>query len=135
MKAFAAYYLELRTLHITCAVISISLFVIRHVLNLWHVGWRNSRALRIMPHVVDTLLLLSAIALMFAIQQYPFANAWLTVKLIALVAYIILGTYALKRGPTQGARRTAFIAAVIVFGFIVTVARTHSPWGIFARFL
>jgi uncharacterized membrane protein SirB2 len=129
-----AYYLELRSLHIACVVASITLFVLRHVLNLWNVRWRNSRALRIMPHVVDSVLLLSALALCFAIQQYPFVNGWLTVKLIALVAYIILGSFALKRAPTQGARRLAFLAAVIVFGFIVTVARTHSPWGIFTQF-
>jgi uncharacterized membrane protein SirB2 len=104
------------------------------VLSLRNVDWRKSRALRIMPHAVDSLLLISAICLTIAIGQYPFVNSWLTVKVIALVAYIFLGMQALKTGRSQSARRTAFVAAVIVFAFIVTVARTHSPLGIFAQF-
>jgi uncharacterized membrane protein SirB2 len=130
----SAYYAELRTLHIACAFASIVLFVLRHVLSLRNIDWRKSRALRIMPHVVDTLLLISAILLTIAIGQYPFVNSWLTVKLFALVVYIYLGMQAFKTNRSQGARRIAFLAAVIVFGFIVTVARTHSPLGIFVQF-
>ena len=129
----ANYYLPIRTLHMSCAFASIVLFVTRHVLNLRGVAWRNWRTLRILPHVIDTVLLASAIVLVFMIHQYPFVNGWLTVKVIALVAYIILGSFALKRGRTQGARRIAFLAAVIVFAFIVSVARTHSPLGVFSQ--
>jgi uncharacterized membrane protein SirB2 len=124
----SAYYADLKTLHIACAFVSILLFVLRHVLSLRNVDWRKSRALRIMPHVV------SAILLTIAIGQYPFVDSWLTVKLIALVAYIFLGMQAFKTGRSQSARRIAFVAAVVVFGFIVTVARTHSPLGIFVQF-
>jgi uncharacterized membrane protein SirB2 len=130
----SAYYPELRNLHIACAFASILLFVLRHVLSLRNVDWRKSKALRIMPHVVDSVLLASAISLTLIIEQYPFVNSWLTVKIIALVAYIILGMQALKADRTQAARRMAFVAAVIVFGFIVTVARTGSPLGIFVQF-
>jgi uncharacterized membrane protein SirB2 len=130
----SAYYPELRNLHIACAFASILLFVLRHVLSLRNVDWRKSKALRIMPHVVDSVLLVSAISLTLLIEQYPFVNSWLTVKVIALVAYIILGMQALKAARTQAARRVAFVAAVIVFGFIVTVARTRSPLGIFVQF-
>jgi uncharacterized membrane protein SirB2 len=130
----SAYYPELRNLHIACAFASILLFVLRHVLSLRNVDWRKSKALRIMPHVVDSVLLASAISLTLIIEQYPFVNSWLTVKVIALVAYIILGMQALKADRTQAARRMAFVAAVIVFGFIVTVARTRSPLGIFVQF-
>ena len=130
----SAYYLLLRNLHITCAVVSIALFVLRHVLSLRNINWRKSMALRVMPHIVDSLLLVSAILLTFAIDQYPFVNSWLTVKVIALVAYIVLGMQALKVGRSQSARRVAFLAAVIVFAFMVTVARTHSPLGIFLQF-
>jgi uncharacterized membrane protein SirB2 len=130
----SAYYADLKTLHIACAFVSILLFVLRHVLSLRNVDWRKSRALRIMPHVVDTILLISAILLTIAIGQYPFVDSWLTVKLIALVAYIFLGMQAFKTGRSQSARRIAFVAAVVVFGFIVTVARTHSPLGIFVQF-
>ena len=130
----SAYYLPLRNLHIACAVASIVLFVLRHVLTLRNVDWRKSIALRVMPHVVDSVLLVSAILLTIIIGQYPFVNSWLTVKVVALVVYIVLGIQALKRERSQLARRVTFMAAVIVFGFIVTVARTHSPAGIFGQF-
>jgi uncharacterized membrane protein SirB2 len=130
----SAYYTELKHLHIACAVASIILFVLRHVLSLRKVDWRKSRALLIMPHVVDSVLLISAILLTITIGQYPFVNSWLTVKVIALVVYIFLAMQALKIGRSQSSRRVAFIAAVVVFGFIVTVARTHSPLGIFVQF-
>ncbi|HYM35114.1 MAG TPA: SirB2 family protein [Steroidobacteraceae bacterium] len=129
----AAYHQALLTVHITCVIGSGVLFVLRHVLNLMHVNWRKSRALIIMPHVIDTLLLASAIALMFAIKQYPFINSWLTMKLFLLVAYILLGTIALKRGRTQGVRRVAFLSAATVFAFMITVAQTHSAFGILSR--
>ncbi len=128
----SAYTLELRTLHIACAYVSIGLFVARHVLNLYGIAWRKSRALKIMPHVVDSVLLTSAIALMFAVQQYPFVNSWLTVKVFALIAYVALGSIALKYGRTAMSRRAAFLAAAAVFAFILSVARTHSPLGIFS---
>ena len=126
----SAYYLQFRNLHIACAVASILLFVLRHVLSLRNIDWRKSRALRIMPHAVDSVLLVSAILLTLAIKEYPFVNSWLTVKVVALVAYIVLGMQALKAGRSQSSRRVAFLAAVIVFGFIVTVARTKSPLGL-----
>lgn len=128
-------YPQLRTLHMTCAYVSVALFVLRHVLNLYQVNWRRWRALKIMPHVIDSVLLLSAILLTIALSQYPFAQSWLTVKVVALVVYILLGMQALNLRNSQGARRLAFMAAVIVFGFIVTVAQSHSPWGILARWL
>ncbi len=128
------YYLQLRSLHIACVVASILLFVLRHVLSLRNIDWRKSKALRIMPHVVDSALLASAIMLTIVVGQNPFVDGWITVKVIALVVYIVLGMQALKVGRSQSARRVAFLAAVIVFAFIVTVARTRSPLGIFVQF-
>ena len=130
----SALYPQLRNLHLACIVVSIALFVLRHVLNLRGINWRKSRALRIMPHVVDGLLLASGIVLCVAIAQYPFSHSWLTVKLVALVGYILLASQALKAGRSLVARRVAFMAAVALFGFMATVARTHSPAGIFGQF-
>jgi uncharacterized membrane protein SirB2 len=77
------------------------------------------------PHVIDTLLLASALTLVVWSHQYPGAQNWLTAKLLALIVYIGLGTVALKRGRTKGARIAAFIAALLVFGYIVKVALTR----------
>jgi uncharacterized membrane protein SirB2 len=130
----SAYYLNIRMLHIACAYASIALFVVRHVLNLRGIPWRRSRALRIMPHVVDTVLLGSAVALMFITHQYPIANGWLTMKVAALIVYIGLGIVALKPADPPSSRRAAFLGAAAVFAFILSVARSKSPLGIFSLF-
>lgn len=87
------------------------------------------RWVRIVPHVIDAVLLASALGLIAILRQYPFVQNWLTAKVLGLVLYIILGTIALKRGSTKTIRATAWIAALIVFGYIVGVALTRSPLG------
>jgi len=84
------------------------------------------RWVRVAPHVVDTVLLASAIALAVTIGQYPLVHGWLTAKLFGLVAYIVLGMVALKRGRTRAARITAFCGALLVFAYIVAVAITKT---------
>ena len=92
------------------------------------------RLARTLPHIVDTLFLATGIWLTFTISQYPFTDAWLSAKLAGLAAYIVLGSLALKRAVTLRARRLAFVAALLVFGWIVTVARLKTAWG-FLQFL
>ena len=89
--------------------------------------WRGStmlhqRWVRVMPHVVDTVLLASALTLVVWSRQIPFQQAWLGAKVLALFAYIVLGSIALKRGKTPQKRVLAFVAALLVFGYIVAVA-------------
>ncbi len=83
----------------------------------------QQRWVKIIPHIVDTLLLTSAIIIVIMSGQYPFAQDWLTAKLLALFAYIGLGTIAL-RGKTKVVRVWAFIAALVVFIYIGAVAIT-----------
>lgn len=117
--------------HVTCAIASISFFCIRAVWMMIDSPLLEHRLVRVLPHIVDTVLLLSAVALTFQINHFPFLNSWLTVKFFALVAYIVLGTVALKRGKTKRHRTVAFVMAVLVFGFIVSVAYYHHPLGVF----
>lgn len=81
----------------------------------------------IVPHVIDTVLLASAVAMVMMIRQYPFVASWLTAKLIALLAYIGLGMMALRHGATRRTRIAAWLAAQAVFAYIVFVALTRSP--------
>jgi len=118
-------YLALKHFHITCAALSGTLFFVRGIWMLRASALLQQRWVRIVPHVIDTLLLASALALVIWSHQYPIAQNWLTAKLIALIAYIGLGTVALKRGKTKGARTAAFIGALLVFGYIVKVALTR----------
>ena len=80
------------------------------------------------PHVIDTALLASAVALAVTIRQYPGTSAWLTAKVAGLVAYIVLGTIALKRRKSRRVRIAAFYGALAVFVYIVGVAATRDPF-------
>ena len=118
-------YTTLKTLHITCVTLSITLFTLRGALQWRGVNWRQWRALRIAPHLIDTLLLASAIWLAITIHQYPFVNGWLTAKVLALCAYIGFGKLALQEKQTK-TRLPAFIAALLCVTYIFGVAMNHS---------
>jgi len=84
------------------------------------------RWVRVLPHAVDTALLASAIALALRSAQYPLVHDWLTAKVVGLIAYIVLGTIALKRGRTRRVRIAALWGALLVLVYIVAVATTKS---------
>jgi len=94
--------------------------------------WANATPLRRLSYAIDTLLLGSAVLLAGILQQFPFVSSWLTAKLLLLVAYILLGIFALRRGRTRLTRQVCFIAALSVYAFIVSIAITHDPRGLFA---
>lgn len=120
-------YLLLKHLHMTFAGLSGGFFLVRGAWMLAESPLLQQRWVRILPHVVDTALLSSAVALAIWSSQYPFMQAWLTAKVLALLAYIVLGTIALKRGPTRAVRGAAYVAALLVFLYIVGVAGSKNP--------
>lgn len=118
-------YLAVKHLHMGCAALSGSLFLVRGVWMLRASPMLQQRWVRIAPHIIDTALLASALVLVFWSGQYPFAQPWLGAKVCALVLYIVLGTVALKRGRTPQVRALAFGAALLTFLYIVAVAVTR----------
>ena len=122
-------YLIVKYVHVGSVILSFGLFLLRGLLMFSGTGWRSHALLRIGPHVVDTVLLGSALTLSWLLRQYPFVHAWLTVKVAALVLYIVLGSFALKRASTMRLRAVFFGLATVTFLFIVSVARTHHPLG------
>lgn len=120
-------YLLLKHFHGTCAVISFTLFFLRGIWSFNGSAIMRQRWTKVIPHVVDTLLLASALTLAFTIGQYPFVDAWLTAKVIGLIMYIGLGLVALKYARSKATRITAWLAALAVFIYIVLVALTHNP--------
>jgi len=92
------------------------------------------KLIRVFPHIVDTILLAAAISLTIMIQQYPFVNHWLTIKVVFLVIYIMLGVIALRLGKTKQQRTLALVLAGLCFAFIASVAHYHHPAGIFSRY-
>lgn len=117
-------YLAVKYLHMTCAVLSGSFFLLRGFWMLLDSPLLQRRWVKTLPHGVDTLLLGSALVLVVWSGQYPFVQSWLTAKVLALVVYIVLGTIALKRGKTRGVRAFALLAALAVFAYILAVALT-----------
>lgn len=120
-------YSTIRALHIACAAVSIGLFFARGALQLAGSDWRRWRWLRVAPHLNDTLLLAAAVTLAVKSGQYPFAQGWLTAKVLALLLYIVLGSVALRRDASARVRGPAFVAALASVAYIVGVALTRSP--------
>jgi len=124
-------YLTLKYLHVSSAFVSLTLFITRGV---WMMASRErlqQRWAKVLPHVVDTVLLASAIGLVWQLGGLEVlrVQSWLIAKILALLAYIVLGSMALKRGRTRRTRLAAFSAAIAVFAYIVCVAVAKSPWG------
>ena len=120
-----------KLIHIATAFISIGLFILRGIWVQTNPERMKQKWVKIVPHINDTFLLASAILLAIGYQQYPFVHGWITAKVIALVAYIVLGMFALKRAKTQQQKMIFFILSILTFGYIVMVAVTKSVTGVF----
>lgn len=118
-------YLAVKHLHMSFAALSGILFFVRGLLMLADSAALQRTFFRVAPHIVDTLLLASALVMVVWSAQYPFVQSWLTAKVIALVAYIVVGAIALKHGRSKGVRITAFVAALLIFAYIMKVAVTR----------
>jgi uncharacterized membrane protein SirB2 len=120
-------YAVLKHLHMTLAVVTLAGFLLRGWWMITGSAKLQRRGVRILPHVVDTAFLLSGIGLVVSMRLGLLQNPWLIAKLVALLAYIVLGTIALKRGPTMSIRVAALVGALLTFAYIVGVAISKSP--------
>ena len=117
-------------IHVASVTLSLAGFFLRGLLLARASPLMNRRWLRVLPHVNDTVLLAAALTLVLMSGQYPFVQGWLTAKVFGVVAYIILGSLAMRPGGTRKMRILAGIAAMVVFGWIVSVALTRNPMGL-----
>jgi len=120
-------YLLLKQLHTLLAVTTIVGFLMRGYWMLTGSDKLQHPIARIAPHVVDTVFLFSGIAMLLVISLNPFSQSWLLAKFAGLVIYILLGSVAIRHGPTLRIRTIAFAAAVSAFAYIVGVALAKSP--------
>ena len=126
------FYLAIRQVHIGAAIASGTLMLLRGLAhNLWTASWAKAWPVRFLSYAIDTTLLTAALMLMTIVRQYPFADGWLTMKVMLVLLYIVLG-YTALRGKTTRARWASLGSAALVYGFIISIARAHSPLGIFA---
>ena len=124
-------YLTIRTIHESAVALSITGFFVRGAAGLAGAAWVRGRAAKTVPHVVDTVLLVSAIALAWMLGITPLTAPWLMAKVIGLLVYIGLGVVALRPSNARGVRTVAWIAALATAGWIVSVAITKNPAGFF----
>ena len=120
-------YVLLKYAHTFLAIVTIAGFVLRGA---WMVGdsaLLSHRITRVAPHIVDTLFLLTGIVMVYMAAIPVMRSAWLLAKFAGLIAYIVLGAIALRRGPTREIRLVAFVGALSAFAYVVGVALSRSP--------
>jgi uncharacterized membrane protein SirB2 len=125
-------YPLVRWTHIGLVLCSGALFAARGLGVLLGSQWGMHVAVRRFSYILDTALLSAALTLLYILDLNPFRVGWLSTKIALLLLYIVLGSFALKRARTAGARRLLYGASLVCFAFMLTVARAHHPLGIFA---
>ena len=120
-------YALLKMIHVSSVILSYSLFLLRGVWLIRDSTNLRQRWIKILPHIIDTVLLTSAVFLAMTIQQNPLQDSWLTAKVAGLLLYIALGMVAMRFGKTRRTKIIAWVAAQCVFIYIVLVAITKSP--------
>ena len=123
------FYPQVKLAHVAAVVASGALFFLRGAAVQLGAQWAMAAPLRYLSYTIDSVLLTAALMLATMLHQYPFADAWLTVKVLLLVVYIVLGVLALKRGRSPGIRLASWLGALATFGLIISVARAHDPLG------
>ena len=129
------FYPEIRTVHIAAELASASLFALRGIGVFSGARWPMAAPVKLLSYTIDTVLLTAALMLMTIVQQYPFADAWLTVKVLLLIVYIVMGILAFRGPFSERTRIVIWAGALLVVGYIFFVARAHDPLGIFAQFV
>jgi uncharacterized membrane protein SirB2 len=123
------FYPQIKLVHVAAVLMSGGLFTVRAAAGLLEQQWVMAAPVRYLSYTIDTVLLTAALMLMTVLHQFPGVNSWLTVKVALIVVYIVLGSFALKRARTRPARLVCSVAALLVFGVVISIARTHSPLG------
>jgi len=127
------FYPQIKWVHVAAVIASGVLFFVRGLALNLGARWTMAAPLRYLSYSIDTVLLTAALMLATILHQVPFVHAWLTVKVLLLVIYVVLGSFALKHAHTPHSRLAYFLAAVTVYLFIASVARAHNPLGILSR--
>lgn len=124
--------LWIKTIHLAAVLLSFCGFVLRAGWMLADSPMLSKRWVKVLPHIIDTVLLLSALVLVYLMSLPLLQTDWLLAKIIALLMYIVLGTLALKRARTKLQRLMFALLAILVFLYIVSVAISKSVYGFFA---
>jgi uncharacterized membrane protein SirB2 len=121
----------IKTIHLAAVLLSFCGFVLRTGWMLADSPMLSKRWVKVLPHIIDTVLLISALVLVYLMSLPLLQSDWLLAKIIALLVYIVLGTMALKRARTKAQRLLFSVLAILVFLYIVSVALSKSVYGFF----
>lgn len=121
-----SYYLPIKHLHMTAAGFSLLLFVIRAYWSVTSSPALQHKLVRVLPHVVDSILLLCGVILATLLGEAA-NQPWLLLKIVLLIAYIMVGSFAIKRGRTATSRGIAALIAIAIFVYIIGIALKRSP--------
>ncbi len=124
------FYPQIKLVHVAAVVLSGSLFLLRGLAVQGGARLGMATPVRFLSYGIDIVLLSAALMLLAILPAAVFANGWLWAKLGLLIVYILLGSFALKRGRTQGMRWSCFVAALLTYGAMFTIARAHHPLGV-----
>jgi uncharacterized membrane protein SirB2 len=125
-------YALIKYVHLFSVALSLTGFFLRGLLAMRDSPLLKARWIKVLPHINDTILLAAALSLAVMSDQYPFVSGWVTAKVLGVIAYIILGSLALRAGSSPRTRIVCWLAAMAVFGWIVSVALTRTPAGFLA---
>ena len=125
------YYEQLKLAHVATVLASGMLFFLRGLMvQLGRQELALRAPLRYLSYAIDTALLATALTLLVILPRADYANGWLAAKLALLVVYIFCGTLALKRARSQRSRRVFFVSALLIYGFMLSIASAHHPLGL-----
>ena len=122
-------YATLKMIHMSAVVISGAGFFARGLGMLNDAAWVKHRVAKTLPHLVDTVLIVSALWLAWILRLTPTNAPWIGAKIVGLFVYIGIGMVALRFGRTKAVRGGAWLLAMLTFAYIVSVAITKDPRG------
>lgn len=130
------YYAQIKLVHVTAVFTSGALFLSRGLMvQTGRQVWAMAALLRYLSYAIDTVLLAAGLLLLAILPAAVYSNGWLTTKIALLLVYIVLGSFALKRAATQRKRLVLFVAALLAYGFMLTIAWSHHPLGLLSVWL
>jgi uncharacterized membrane protein SirB2 len=127
----SSWYLVIKQVHMSCAALSVTFFFVRGGALLLGASWPRHPRSRRVADSVDGVLLLAAVVLMVMTRQYPGLTPWVTAKVVGLLMYIALGIAAFRFARNRGQRLAAWLGALCVAAYMVSVAISHRPEGFF----
>ena len=120
-------YWTLRSIHIACVIVAAAGFLLRGIWMMRRSPLLDHPLTRTLPHLNDSILLLAGVGMVWTAGFNVLDHSWLLAKISGLIVYIVLGSIALRRGPTYRSRVVAFGGALLALGYIIGVALTRSP--------